>query len=106
MPKLYKVDTSAWTVRGVDGEPYPGSDGDGEVCYDNTHFLDEEAAWAKLLTEAQAGVLLAGRAVARLKDALRDAETEAGSMCAAAARVHDAVRRRTLARENGRESTR
>lgn len=104
--KLYKVDTEAWTVRVVDGEPYPALDSDGAVCYDNTHFRDEDAAWEKLLNEAQAGVLLAGRAVTRLKDELRDAETEAGSMCAALSKVHDKISRSKVAQEHGGAATR
>lgn len=105
MTKLYKIDTAAWTVRSVEGGSYPGRDSDGDVCYDNTHFSDEEAAWEKLLSEAHAGVLLAGRAVTRVKDALHAAEEEAGSMCAALAKVHDQVRRRKVAQQHRGEAT-
>ena len=41
--KLHKVGTTQWTVREVDGEPYPGKDSAGETCYENTHFVSERS---------------------------------------------------------------
>lgn len=87
--KLHKVDTTAWTVREVDGEPWPGKDTEGDVCYDNSHFVSERAAWDKLKAEVQAGVCLAGRRVTEAKFELASAEKEAGQMAEALMKVCD-----------------
>lgn len=92
--RLYKVDTEAWTVREVEGESWPGNDSDGDTCYENTHFVDEAEAWAKLRAEVETGVSLAGRAVAQAKAALAAAEKEAGRMAEAFAVVCDRFRER------------
>ena len=75
--KLWKCDTSNWTVRQVNGEPWPGSDSEGNICYRNTHFADEADAWDSLLREAEAWVQLAASRVIRAREQLRCAEGEA-----------------------------
>lgn len=74
--KLHKVDTTAWTVREVEGEPWPGKDSEGDACYDNTHFVSEGAAWDKLKAEVSAGLMLADREVKQCREELRRAEEE------------------------------
>lgn len=51
--KLFKRDTVLWTVRQVEGEMYPGKDDEGDTCYSNTHFVNEDEAWNSLLGEAE-----------------------------------------------------
>ena len=92
--KLHKVDTTNWTVREVEGTPWPGADTDGDSCYDNTHFVSERAAWDKLKAEVQAGVCLAGRRVTEAKLELASAEKEAGQMAEALMKVCDQLRAR------------
>ena len=87
--KLHKVDTTAWTVREVEGEPWPGKDSEGDTCFDNTHFVSEKAAWDKLKAEVQAGVCIAGRMVETAKGQLAKAEQEAGRMAQALLKVCD-----------------
>lgn len=69
--KLFKVDTAQWTVREVVGEPWPGRDAEGDVCYTNTHFERAEEAWRKLELEALAGIRLSQR---RIVDLLSDVD--------------------------------
>lgn len=76
--KLWKRDTTAWTVRQVEAEPYPGKDEDGDTCYTNTHFAREADAWESLYAEAAAFVSLSGRDVENAKQALAKAQQEAG----------------------------
>lgn len=76
--KLWKRDTTAWTVRQVEAEPYPGKDEDGDTCYTNTHFAREADAWESLYAEAAAFVSLSGRDVEDAKQALAKAQQEAG----------------------------
>ena len=85
--KLHKVDTTAWTVREIEGEPWPGKDSEGDTCYDNSHFVSEKAAWDKLKAEAQAGVCLAGSRVKQAKAELLAAQQEAGEMADALMKV-------------------
>ncbi len=92
--KLHKVDTKNWTVREVEGTPWPGADTEGDSCYDNTHFVSERAAWDKLKAEVQAGVCLAGRRVTEAKLELASAEKEAGQMAEALMKVCDQLRAR------------
>ena len=87
--KLHKVDTEAWTVREIDGEPWPGKDSEGDTCYDNTHFVSEGAAWDKLKAEVTAGVRYWGRTVEQAKRELAKAEQEAALMAQALAKVCD-----------------
>lgn len=86
---LYKVDTEQWTVREVQGEPWPGKDSDGDTCYDNTHFVSEGAAWDKLKAEVTAGLCYWGRAVDQARRELAKAEQEAALMAQALAKVCD-----------------
>jgi len=67
--KLWKRDTISWTVREVEGEPWPGKDSDGDTCYKNTHYANEVAAWASLEAEAKACLSLA---TSRLIEARED----------------------------------
>ena len=57
--KLWKRDTEKWTVREVEGEPWPGYDSEGYKCYENTHFANEADAWKSLEAEARAWLSLA-----------------------------------------------
>lgn len=66
--KLWKRDTTNWTVRQVDGEPWPGSDSEGDKCYTNTHFENEADAWESLESEANAWVSIASRNLKRVRE--------------------------------------
>lgn len=88
---LYKVDTGAWTVREVVGEPWPGKDSDGERTYDNTHFTDEGAAWQKLEREALAFVEIAARAVTRVREDLAARERDTVEAALALEKVRSAI---------------
>ncbi len=65
--KLYKTDTKLWTVREVEGDPYPGMDSDGEPCYVNTHFKTETEAWEQITKEAEAHIKMSADAVRQLR---------------------------------------
>ena len=93
--KLHKVDTESWTVREIDGEPWPGKDSEGDTCYDNTHFVSESAAWDKLKAEVTSGVCYWGRAVEQAKRELVKAEQEAALMAQALAKVCDQLEARS-----------
>lgn len=75
--KLFKVDTVNWTVKEVDGEPWPGKDSDGDTCFTNTHFDDAQEAWDKLKAEVEAHVCFSGRLVGDAKKRLAEAEQDA-----------------------------
>lgn len=92
--QLWKVDTKAWTVRPVEGEPYPAQDREGDTCYKNTHFPDEAAAWERLAAEVAARVSLAGRSVVNAQAGLDRARCEAADAAAAFVRVQDQLRER------------
>ena len=85
--KLFKVDTKAWTVRSVDGTPYPGTDSDGDACFENTHFEDESKAWACLQAQVNAAIEMAGRDVAEARKRLAVVERESADVVVAAAHV-------------------
>ena len=87
--KLWKRDTKAWTVRQVDGEPWPGKDEDGDTCYVNTHFECEADAWERLYAEASAFVSLSGRDVETAEQALAKARVDAGEAAKAFQKVRD-----------------
>lgn len=76
--KLYKRDLQDFTVREVEGEPYPGTDSDGDTCYHNSHFRTEIEALASLKAEVEARVSMAGLDVAQKKMELQDAQEKAG----------------------------
>lgn len=76
--KMWKVDTGKWTVRQVEGEPWPGKDNEGECCFENTHFDNASDAWRKLDSESVAYCECVGWRVKNCKEALQRAETEAG----------------------------
>lgn len=77
--KLWKKDTENWTAREIEGEPWPGTDAEGDVCYENTHFRTEAAAWASLAAGAAARCELALGRLEQAKAALAAAEMEANS---------------------------
>ena len=90
--KLWKYHTPTGTVSSVEGEPWPGRDENGDVCYENRHFETEGEAWGRMATDAKAGVSLAGSAVTRAREMLRDAEVQAASACADYALVRTNLR--------------
>ncbi len=78
--RLFKYVMKESTVKEVDGEEWPGVDGDGEKCYKNTHFRTERKAWLALLSNAEAFVCNSGSEVhyaekelAKAKDKAADA---------------------------------
>lgn len=79
--KLWKYHSETGTVTSIEGTPYPGTDADGETCYDNTHFKTEDEAWKHMVKDVMAGVSLAGMAVKSTRKALTAAEHEAGQAC-------------------------
>lgn len=74
--KSWKRDTKTWTVRQIDGEPYPGKDEEGDTCYSNTHFESEDEAWKSLHGEAAARLSLATRGLIDAKNAVANAQAE------------------------------
>lgn len=90
--KLYKKDKQSWTVREVEGEPYPGTDSEGDTCYRNSHFPSEAEAWSSLKAEVGAKVAMAGRDVAQKKLELQKAQEEAGEAAIAFERVAENMR--------------
>jgi hypothetical protein len=87
MSKLWKRDTTNWTVREVEGEPYPGRDSEGDVCYVNSHFPTENEAWESLKKEVEAWVSLAGRDLTQAEAAVRAAQAECGKAAVAFEKV-------------------
>jgi hypothetical protein len=87
--KLWKADSKNWTVREVEGEPYPGSDQDGDTCYENTHFQSEAEALDSIRREAEAFVKLSARQLLRAQHALHIAEAECGAAAIALTKVYD-----------------
>ena len=90
--KLYKRDTQTCTVREVEGEPYPGRDSEGDVCYLNSHFQTEAEAWASLKSEVEARVSMAGRDVAQKRMELQNAQEKAGDAAIAFERMTENMR--------------
>ncbi len=90
--KLYKRDTQNVTVREVEGEPYPGTDSDGEICYINSHFRTEAEAWESLKAEVEARVSLAGCNVAQKKLELQKAQEKAGEAAIAFEKMRENMR--------------
>lgn len=93
--KVWKVDTKQWTVRAIEGGRYPAQDSEGDTCYENTHFVKEGDAWARLSAEVTACVSLAGRDVINAQGALDRAKTLAADAAAAFVRVQDQLRARS-----------
>ncbi len=79
--RLWKYHSETGTVTSIEGTPYPGTDADGETCYDNTHFHTEDEAWKHMIEDVRAGVSLAGMAVISTRKSLTAAEHEAGQAC-------------------------
>lgn len=77
--KLFKRDTRTWTVRAVEGELWPGKDEEGDECFKNTHFTQEENAWDSLVEEVEAWVSLASRGVEQARVGLLKANEEAAN---------------------------
>lgn len=94
---LWKYDLSTGTVREIEGEPWPGHDADGDICYENSHFKTEAKAWESLIGEVTAWVKLSGRRVAEAKSRLVEAEKKAGEAAAAFMLVHDSNNERMRA---------
>ncbi len=96
--KLYKVDTKLWTVRAVNGEPYPGTDTDGDTCFSNTHYPSETRAWESLLVNVSASAEFAASNLIEAKGRLADAEAYAGRMAEALAFVQQQLDERKAKR--------
>jgi hypothetical protein len=60
---------------------FPNLDAAGERQYENSHFASIEEAWDQIVKSVKAGISLAGRAVARQREALQVAEKLAADMC-------------------------
>ena len=89
---LYTNDPQNWTVLEVEGEPYPGTDSDGEICYINSHFRTEAEAWESLKAEVEARVSLAGCNVAQKKLELQKAQEKAGEAAIAFEKMRENMR--------------
>ncbi len=89
--KLWKCDTKNWTVREVEGEPWPGYDSDGDQCYTNTHFANEAEAWAALDAEAKAWLSLATRGLLQAREDVVRREKECAEAALALAGVMKAM---------------
>ncbi|MDA8151505.1 MAG: hypothetical protein M0003_02120 [Acidithiobacillus sp.] len=90
--KLYKRDLQDFTAREVEGEPYPGTDSDGDTCYHNSHFRTEIEAWASLKAEVEARVSMAGRDVAQKKMELLNAQEKDGEAAIAFEKMTENMR--------------
>ncbi len=77
MQKLWKVDTSNWAVREVEGEAWPYNDSEGDRIYENTHYADADAAWTCLMRNAEAAMRLSAEDVERVRRDLHDTEQRA-----------------------------
>lgn len=84
---LYKRDTKNWTVREVEGEPWPGKDSEGDDCYVNTHFENEQSAWESLKSEAEAFLSLSADRIEQAKIEIERAEKSAANAACALAKV-------------------
>ena len=76
-----------WTVREVEGEPWPGKDREGDTCYVNTHFDNEPAAWASLEAEAKAWLSLAASGLKQAREDVARREQECAEAALALAGV-------------------
>jgi hypothetical protein len=97
--RLWKRDTKNWEVRQVTGELYPGRDSEGDSCYENTHFLNEDDAWASLRAEAEAVVSLSAGNVENAKQSLLRANAEAGEAVIIMTKVIGAIGERKRVQE-------
>lgn len=85
--KLWKVDSRLWTVREVEGEPWPGKDAEGDACYDNTHFRDPDAAWERLAAEVDAYARMVADDLVQARTTLRKREQAAADALVALQQV-------------------
>ncbi len=85
--KLWKRDTKNWTVRQVEGDPWPGSDSEGDKCYVNTHFDNEAEAWEQLHAEAKAWLSLSVRSLNDARATVTKYEKESADAAVALAGV-------------------
>ncbi len=76
--KLFKIAKDRRSVVEVEGEPWPGTDSDGDHCCENTHFETRSLALRALKRDAELGVIFAGRDVQQAKRELQKQETAAG----------------------------
>lgn len=86
MKKLYKIDTSTWTVRKVEGDEWPALHSDGETCLS---FTSCGAAWAKLEELALSRVERSTRMVQRQRLVLVETERSAAEATADLATVRE-----------------
>lgn len=84
---LYKYHSKSGTVKAVEGEPWPGTDADGDTCFVNSHFATEGEAWDAMVRDVSAGVSIAARIVEQVREELRQAETKAATAAIEFARV-------------------
>lgn len=100
---MWKRDTKTWTVREVEGNPWPDKDSEGDKCYLNTHFDNEDAAWASLEAEAKAGLSLAIGNLNQARKQIKRLKEVVINSARALNRVTDAINSRTTPNEAGRE---
>lgn len=89
--RLWKWDSKTWTVREVEGEPYPGSDNEGDTCFDNTHFKSKAEALTSLRREVEAIVKLSARDLIRAKEQLSQAQARCGEATIALSKAMEAA---------------
>lgn len=97
---LWKRDTRNWTVRPIEGSPYPSTDAEGDTCCENTHFKSESDAWDSLEREAKASKSLDARQLADAKAALAVAQEQFLNSERIHAKVIDEINRRRQAQGN------
>lgn len=85
--KFWKTDTREWTVREVEGDPWPGRDSDGDTCCTNTHFGNYADAYASLLAEAKAWLSLSTRGLMQAREDVARREKECAEAALALAGV-------------------
>lgn len=90
--KLYKMDLQDFTVREVEGEPYPGTDRDGEICYINSHFRTEAEAWESLKAKVEARVSMSARDLTQKKWELQKAQEKCGEAAIAFEKMTENMR--------------
>lgn len=74
--KMFKVVYGKSSPVEVEAEipEWPNLDADGEEIFENTHFLNVDEAWEKLLIETAAGVSLNAMSVIRIRKDLAEME--------------------------------
>jgi hypothetical protein len=89
--RLWKSDHTSWTVREVEGDPYPGKDEEGDTCYVNTHFAATKEAIENLKSNVDAYVSITADRVIQARKAFVSANEEAANAVVAAEKARKLI---------------